>query len=393
MAGQVELVETTRAGYLSRIGQSIKGVLVGGLLFFVALLLLFWNEGRAVRTAKGLAEGAAVVKSVTSDAVDLGNEGALVHVSGLASPGMPLRDESFGASAHALRLERQVEMYQWQQETKSEKTQNLGGGEETKTTYSYTKAWSRKPIDSASFKLAAEHRNPPEIPFKELDLVASDARLGAFRLGEALVRKIGGSEPLALSDAMLQSVPEASRPKGRIQDGLLCIGADPANPQVGDVRVSFRIVKPQTVSVVAQQTNGSFATYKARSGSEVLLLEAGTHDARAMFRSAEAGSAALTWALRLGGWFLMTFGVTLVLRPIAAIAGFVPAVGRAVGCGTWIFSGFVSLGLSLTTIAFSWAFFRPFLAIAVAVLAGAGFAAAITMARKARASARAAAGS
>ena len=40
-----------------------------------------WNEGRAVRTAESLEEGAGAVVSVPADAVDPGNEGKLVHVS------------------------------------------------------------------------------------------------------------------------------------------------------------------------------------------------------------------------------------------------------------------------------------------------------------------------
>ena len=56
-------------GWLSRIVESIKGVLVGLVLIIVSIIVLFWNEGRAVRTARSLEEGAKVVVSVKPDAI------------------------------------------------------------------------------------------------------------------------------------------------------------------------------------------------------------------------------------------------------------------------------------------------------------------------------------
>ena len=53
--------ETTTQGWLSRIMESIKGVLVGLLFFVLAFPLLWFNEGRAVRTARSLEEGAGSV--------------------------------------------------------------------------------------------------------------------------------------------------------------------------------------------------------------------------------------------------------------------------------------------------------------------------------------------
>ena len=50
--------ETTRIGWGSRLMESIKGVIAGLILFLLSFLVLFWNEGRAVKTHKGLQEGA-----------------------------------------------------------------------------------------------------------------------------------------------------------------------------------------------------------------------------------------------------------------------------------------------------------------------------------------------
>ena len=54
---------TTRQGWGSRLSESIKSVLFGVVLFGVAFPLLFWNEGRAVRTAKGRRQNNCLVLS------------------------------------------------------------------------------------------------------------------------------------------------------------------------------------------------------------------------------------------------------------------------------------------------------------------------------------------
>ena len=110
--------EVTSQSWGSRIGGAFKGILLGIILFFVAFPFLFWNEGRAVKTYKTLQEGGKTVIEVAADSVDAANEGKLIHVSGLADTEATLVDPDFGVSATALRLNRKVEMYQWQESKK-----------------------------------------------------------------------------------------------------------------------------------------------------------------------------------------------------------------------------------------------------------------------------------
>jgi hypothetical protein len=41
--------ETSSQGFGSRLGSSLTGLLIGPLLFIGAIVLLWWNEGRAVQ--------------------------------------------------------------------------------------------------------------------------------------------------------------------------------------------------------------------------------------------------------------------------------------------------------------------------------------------------------
>ncbi|MFN7562314.1 MAG: TMEM43 family protein, partial [Prosthecobacter sp.] len=143
--------EITREGWLSRIGGSIKGIVFGFIAIPVCVILLWWNEGRAVTTANSLKEGAAAVVAVSADKVDAANDKKLVHVTGEAKTDAEIEDPDFGLSVPALKLLRNVEIYQWVENKKVEKKENTGGSEETKTTYTYEQKWVDSPVRSADF--------------------------------------------------------------------------------------------------------------------------------------------------------------------------------------------------------------------------------------------------
>src|SRR3990172_9066084 len=108
--------EISRKSWGSRLQESIKSVLFGIVLFVAAFPVLFWNEGRAVRRAKSLEEGASVVITVPADSVDTANERKLVHMTGETTTTETLSDPDFGISASVIKLERRVQMYQWEEE-------------------------------------------------------------------------------------------------------------------------------------------------------------------------------------------------------------------------------------------------------------------------------------
>jgi len=137
-----QYVETTSQSWLSRLAGSLAGVIVGIVFILISIGVLFWNEGRAVQTARSLAEGGKIVLDVDPSPLDRANEGKLIHVSGNAVATAPLVDPEFGVSTVALHLVRAAEMYQWKEEKHEETHKSLGGSEETTTTYTYTKVWS-----------------------------------------------------------------------------------------------------------------------------------------------------------------------------------------------------------------------------------------------------------
>lgn len=369
--------------WLSRIGSSIKGVLVGLLLFIVSFPLLFWNEGRAVTTARSLEEGAGAVISVPADRVDPSHEGKLVHVAGDATTSEVLTDSDFGVSVSAIRLDRTVEMYQWDEDKRTEKRKKLGGGSETVTTYNYEKRWASRLIDSRDFKRPEGHENPSRMPFEGQTLYAKQVKLGAFTLSREQLQKLGGEEALKVDGAA------APRTAGglpvSVDQGVLYLGEGAGSPKVGSVRVSFNVIRPGPVSVVAQQAGSSFASYQTKAGDSLLLVDEGTRSAAEMFKSAETANTALTWVLRVVGFFLMFAGLAMVFKPISVVADVVPFIGSALGVGLGVFSFLIAAPLSLVTIAVAWFFYRPLLGIVLLVLAGAGIFGLVSLSKKRKA--------
>ena len=208
--GGDSFTEVSSQGWFSRIGGALIGIPFGLLLFLASPVLLFWNEGRSVRTARSLAEGEKAVVSVGADRVEPTHESALVHVSGTAATEETIKDPQFLVSARALRLERVVKMYQWNEKEQSRTRRKLGGGEERTTEYTYDKDWADRPIDSGRFKVPAGHENPREWPFRAWSGEAGVVTLGAFRLPSDLVRQINKFEPLPVAESASPTCPGTS---------------------------------------------------------------------------------------------------------------------------------------------------------------------------------------
>ena len=372
----MSVTKTERISWGSNLGSSLKGALVGLAVFVAGFPLLFWNEGNAVRTRKALDEGEGACVSVPSNAaVDPANEGALVHMSGLADTEEVLRDGEFGVHARAIRLERSVEMYQWEETSRTSEERNLGGSVTRTTVYDYRRAWSAQAIDSADFNEAG-HDNPAAMPFESVSLTAREVSFGAFRLQPDQIARIGGARSFAPpADYACPVSTNATLAGGFVYLPAGADGHDPvAAPQVGDVRVRFEVVEPHEISLVYRQSGDTFVPYTAKNGKTIALLADGVRDAAGMFASARRASSTLCWILRLAGFLLMYFGLSGVVRPLSAFASVIPFLGRAVGFVASIGAFAVAAPCAIATIAVAWLFYRPVLGVSLLAAAVALFA-------------------
>ncbi len=347
---------------------SIKGIVGGIILFIVAFPLLWWNEGRAVKTYKALKEGAqnAVhIEDISSVSAD--NEGKLIHISGKATTTDVLNDSQFGIQTVGIKLARSVEMYQWIEHSSTETKKKVGGSEEKTTTYTYDKGWSSSLISSAEFQEKG-HDNPASIPFKEEESLASNVTIGAFKLTENQIKRIGRSTPLKIKeDQPLPTLPNVSRMDDGFyisKNGVSTI----STPEIGDIKVSFSIIEPHDISIIAVQSGNTFKPYKASNDKTLDMLSEGIKSKDEMFEAAERANAFLTWILRLVGFFLMFAGISTVLAPLAVLADVLPFLGTLVRTGTKAISFLIALPFSLLTIALAWIFYRPLIGISLLVI-------------------------
>jgi len=367
MSDQFQAVSSQ--SWFSRLGSAIKGILVGLLFILGGVILLFWNEGRAVHRAQTLEKGASQVISVNAASMNAANDGKLVHLTGEAKTDEVLKDPKLGVSTQAIRLSRRVEMYQWTEHSKSTTKKKLGGGTETVTTYSYDMGWSSSPIDSSSFANPEGHTNPP-MPFSSDSWQAEKVRVGAFELAPVFINKIPKEETVSVDSSQVEKLPEVLRANARISDGSFYFGKDPAHPAIGDLKISFSKVPAQIVSIVGLQQAGMLTAYPMKNGS-ISLLEAGTHSADEMFQSAKTANKTMTWILRVVGILVLFMGFGMLFKPLAVLADVVPFIGSLVGVGMGVVSFFLALGTGVLTIAIGWLAYRPLLGISLLILAGA----------------------
>lgn len=362
---------TSNRSWFSRLGSSFSGILFGLGLIVVASILLFWNEGRAVKRDKALHEGAGLVLSVAADKIDKNNEKKLIHISGRAVVGGKITDEKFSISENAVRLKRKVEMLQWAEVTGSKTRNKLGGGTETVTTYTYELQWSARQIDSAKFRHPEGHENRPSIVIESKTVQSKNVKVGAFSLSSSQINRVGKSEPFALT--------YKNRPTGLtgatnvdVVNGIMFIGSQ-SHDRGGDIRVSFEKADPTEVTIVARQFGNSFSAYKTSNGGTISLLSAGARPADEMFQSAVDSNSTMTWMLRVVGIVMMFIGFKMVLGVLSVIGSVVPLVGRIVGAAVSLVSFLLALCLGLIIISIAWIFYRPLIGgilLALGIAAG-----------------------
>ena len=365
------VTETTTQSWGSRLGDSVKGVIAGFVLFILGFPVLFWNEGNSVKTAKALDEGEGACVPVESiEKVDPEMEGQLVHMTGLATTQDVLTDDQFGVSTTAIALKRTTEMFQWVEHSKTEEKKNLGGSVTKTTTYTYTQEWLESAVDSSGFKEQG-HDNPGFIEFPSEEKRAANVTFGAFRLNERQISRIGSEQAYAFPTDFVCRVERVQCqgsviyvPNKQTRDNALNNRDVASQARIGDMRVKFTVILPHNISL--------FVGYLAKTKKKVDLLCDGAKDAAEMFEDARDANAMLTWLVRLGGFLLMFFGISMILKPLSVLADVLPILGNIVEMGNGLVAGIVALVCSLVTIAIAWIFYRPVLAIFLLVLAAGG---------------------
>ncbi len=365
-------IEVTHTSWFTRLKNALTGIVVGIILIIASSILLFWNEGRAVKTYQSLVEGKAAVVAVTAETVDPTLEGKLIYLQGAIVPNSAPEDTMSGVWADgAVQLKRNVEMYQWVETSESKTEKKLGGGEETVTTYSYAKQWSAKAEDSSKFYNAEGHQNPA-MPVESAEFTVPDAALGAYTVKGEVLAPLGKAEAISFSEEDVAGIGEYLGIGQTTQVGdALYTGNGAQNPAIGDVKVIYERIDLAEASFVAKQVGTGLEEYATSNGYTVFLSSAGLVSSDKMFADAQDANAFLTWILRLVGLIFMFAGFAASLKVLSVIGDVIPFVGTIIGFGTGLFSFVATLILGSLMIALGWFTARPLLSIGILLVAGA----------------------
>ena len=172
-------------------------------MFVIGTALLWWNEGRAVKTEKMLDEaGSKYVEMENPNKKDASLEGELICGTAMATTEDSLSDAQFGIGAKAIALRRSVEYYQWVEHAQEKTEDKLGGKQVTTTTYTYSKQWVSSPIQSSEFHDPAyQNKNMVLTTVDDTEQYAENVSFGAYQLNESLIHSISSREAMDLSIA------------------------------------------------------------------------------------------------------------------------------------------------------------------------------------------------
>ncbi len=274
--------------------------LFGLLALFLASLTLILNEVKSSGQSMLLSEGSEQVLSINvDDPIDAFNDGKLVHISGVVMTTDTVHDRMFGVEAEAIKLKRDVEMYQWQERT------DVSTQPSNSRRSFFVLEWGSEPVA----KTDTQHKNP-NMPFFSETFYAEDVRLGEYSLAFKLLQEIKGWRDVVLDEV---TIPPEYLVKTRHIGNMLYMGDDPSSPELGDLRVTFRAVEPMPISIIAMQSDGLLRPFMIGS-EELSLVETGEKSAEEMFQSEESSNTSTRWTTRFVGLIFM-FLAAFFLRP------------------------------------------------------------------------------
>lgn len=343
--------EVTKVGYGSRILNSIKGIVVGGVMFLVSFGVLYWNEGRVDLSTVAKTATEINATQINNDA---GVQGKLVSVTGEVTVSDKIGDNMFLQPDTYLAVTRTVETYAWTEQEDSKTSNNTGGSETTETTYTYTKEWTSSPAASSSFKHPEGHENVmPTI--EGTNTFASTATVGEYSFNPATIA-LPSATPVTLTADNFVTAQVAGQTATLATGNYVYIphveGGVYTTPAVGDMRISYTAVRPGFSGTIFGKLSGTnIASYTNDNGDTLYRLFTG--DRTSAIASLHTEYTTMTWVLRLVGFLLMWFGLAAVFGPISVILDFLPIFGSISRSVIGMITFVVALVLSVTTIIIS----------------------------------------
>lgn len=390
-------VTSRHSSYGSRVKNSFGKIGWWFLLVIASIFLIFKNEQNFLQTKVALNEWAKIVQETVSTKIDPSLDGAEVHLYWeTSSPAEALQDTVFWVITDDLKLQREVLMYQWIEESKEHCTDNLGGSEDCETTYTYSKWWEDYAIDSSSFYESAWHENPTYWKYESQEWEKSPILLWVYTLTDVFTYKLSNYKTLDLSlqnivipeeyklneaasettqeevnsDAVENNndsylywdtenteteVVKVENKNGNnfyVHDNYIYIGNE-ESPSIWDMKIIFSSVRTWIISVVWQQYWDTLNSYTASNWKTIALLSEWKKTAEDMFIDAQKANKMMTWIFRLlllvmmFAWFSMIFEfITILAKVLPFLSKIIGVWTKTIAFALTLVFGFLAIGIS-----------------------------------------------
>jgi len=348
-------------GYLTEMNNQTKGkktvsilwYIIGFIFSFITIIIsslfLVFSVYAGYLYVRTFQEGISDVISIPSDRIDAANENKLVHLTGEVYTEEVLADNITGFSLKAIKLERNVEMYQWEEEVKEEDGEYI---------YKYYKDWDDEAVDSFCFHEYGYHN--PSLPYSSNLQIVKEVKLGAFTINQSMIEKLDNFVPVTITEEDRKSLPSELKEKTTIYKGkYYYIGSNPDKPIIGDIRISYKIVPAVTVSIIAMQKGNSFQPYNTEDGDTIDLLKIGEYSYNDMFEINNLAGNIFVWLLRIAGFILMSTGLfVMIINILPVLKKLIPSINRISTLLIFIFSSVFGFAISLLILALIWIFYQ-----------------------------------
>ena len=375
--------KVTTTSYGGRLKNAFQGVGMGFLMLIAGTVLLFWNEGRTVKTTKMLKEAQGVcIELGDVEQLNVDADGKMVHASGFATTQDILTDGDFDISRNAIKLIRNTEFYQWVEHQKTETKDKVGGGQETITTYTYSKEWVMSPVNSSNFE-DPDYRGIDNSVLMDVEAQtwqAENVTFGAYTFPKDLINQMNDAKAfqLELKPEVVQYFETEFHRVYNVSDtqsfvhpngNQLYLGVNPSSPTVGDVRITYKEVLPGDVSILAKVNGNTFEKYTAKNGYSLITLEDGIVAADQMFSNEHSANKTMAWILRILGVLLVFWGFKNIFNIITALLKVLPFLGNIADLGVNLVAGILTAVWCLVVIAIAWLWYRPLFGILLLLIA------------------------
>jgi len=352
---------------------------IGLLILLFSFYLLFNNEVVSLGNYMALKDAEDEVISVPNNKIDPENDGELIYTAGRIEAPI-ITDKEFGIKVEAIKLKRTVETYQWKEEKTVKKVKNKDGQKVDQATYKYTKIWSPAIINSDNFYLKKSYINPKEDIYKNKLFLSKLVLLGKFKIASELLAEHEEFVPINISEYISSikrfskilnqksSAFEITYPKEfKVVGSVFYKGKNINNPQIGDVRISFEIVKPFDASIIGMQEDGEIKKYEYGT-RELFIAQKGIVETKTILKKFEKNVYKFEIKVVILAIVLMYIGFLLIKMPFRKIILLIPYFGVYIAFSDTKRFFVIAILLTLITDGIVWSIYLPLQSLIVVVI-------------------------